>query len=59
MMSEAERRYLEDPAFHAAVTMLQRMAEEHGFTPWELKQIAFMAALMVELYARKPFMERG
>jgi hypothetical protein len=42
---DTDERYGNDPAFRAAVTMLERAAEQHGFTPGELKQIAFMAAL--------------
>jgi hypothetical protein len=46
--SDTESRYLNDPEFHAAVKMLEAAAERHGFTPGELKQIAFKAALNLE-----------
>jgi len=46
---DTDHRYLHDPAFHAAVTSLEVAATEHGFTPGELKQIAFKAALNLEM----------
>ncbi len=46
---DTDERYRNDPAFHAAVTMLEVAATEHGFTPGELKQIAFKAALNLEM----------
>lgn len=45
---DTDERYMQDPAFRAAVDMLQNMAREHGFTPGELKQIAFKAAVELE-----------
>ncbi len=45
---DTEERYVRDPEFRAAVDMLQNMAREHGFTPGELKQIAFKAAVELE-----------
>lgn len=55
MQSEAERRYQSDAEFKAAVDWLRHMAMKHGFTPYELKQIAFTAALINELYSVKSF----
>lgn len=49
---DTDHRYLTDPAFHAVVKMLERAAIEHGFTPGELKQMAFKAALNIEMRAR-------
>ncbi len=46
---DTESRYLNDAAFHAAVKMLEAAAERHGFTPGELKQVAFKAALNLEM----------
>jgi len=46
---DTDERYRNDPAFHAAVTTLEIAATEHGFTPGELKQIAFKAALNLEM----------
>jgi hypothetical protein len=46
---DTDERYRNDPTFHAAVTMLEVAATEHGFTPGELKQIAFKAALNLEM----------
>jgi hypothetical protein len=46
---DTDERYRNDPAFHTAVDWLQHMAREHGFTPGELKQIAFKAALELEM----------
>ena len=45
---DSEYRYLHDAPFRAAVTMLEKVAVEHGFAPGELKQIAFQAALNIE-----------
>lgn len=45
---DTEHRYLHDATFHAAVKMLEAAAERHGFTPGELRQIAFKAALNLE-----------
>lgn len=53
---DTESRYLHDPEFHVAVKMLEAAAERHGFTPGELKQIAFKAALNLEMRATKPLM---
>ena len=49
---DTESCYLNDPPFHAAVKVLERIAEQYGFTPGELKQIAFKAALNIELRAK-------
>lgn len=49
---DTAHRYEHDPAFHAAVEMLEAVAREHGFTPGELKQIAFKAALNIEMSIR-------
>ncbi len=46
---DSEYRMNHDPSFHAVVKFLVRAAEEHGFTPGELKQMAFQAALEVEM----------
>lgn len=51
---DTDRRYYNDPAFHAAVRLLEKLAEEHGFTPGELKQIAFKAALNLEMRSACP-----
>jgi hypothetical protein len=51
---DSEQRYRNDPAFHAGVAFLERLAKEHGFTPGELKQMAFYAALRVELTSCGP-----
>jgi pantoate kinase len=45
---DTDERYQRDPAFHAAVRTMEAIAREHGFTPGELKQIAFKAALNLE-----------
>jgi hypothetical protein len=49
MYRDTDERYHNDPAFHAAVTSLEAAATKHGFTPGELKQIAFKAALNIEM----------
>jgi len=51
---DTEDRVRNDPAFHGAVMMLAAMAREHGFTPGELKQIAFAAAVYVEERSCRP-----
>lgn len=45
---DTDHRYQTDPAFRAVVKMLEQAAIEHGFTPGELKQMAFKAALNIE-----------
>lgn len=56
---DTEERFAKDPAFHAAVTLLERLAREHGFTPGELKQIAFAAALRVEMTTSRSMLVNG
>lgn len=46
---DTDERYRNDAAFHAAVKMLEQLARTHGLTPGELKQIAFKAALNIEM----------
>lgn len=48
MYDDSERRYLNDPAFHAAVAALENYVITEDVTPGELRQIAFYAALRVE-----------
>lgn len=48
-----------DPTFHAAMMTMVKMATEHGFTPGELKQIAFAASVYVEERNAKPFYLRA
>ena len=50
---DSEQRYRHDPEFHALVDVLLHAALEHGFTPGELKQAAFLAALKAEQYAAR------
>lgn len=45
---DTDHRYRSDPAFYSAVRTLEAIAREYGFTPGELKQIAFKAALNIE-----------
>ena len=51
MFAEGTERYHHDPEFHAAVDMLRHFALKHGFSPYELKQIAHMAAVINEANA--------
>ena len=51
---DTDERMARDPAFHAAVTLLMKLALEHEFTPGELKQIAFCAALEIEMRYPRP-----
>ncbi len=53
---DTDERYRRDADFYAAVEMLQHMAAKHGFTPGELKQIAFKAALNIEMLTCRPVM---
>ena len=46
---DTDERMRSDATFRAAVHMLMNAAREHGFTPGELRQIAFRAALELEL----------
>lgn len=55
---DTEHRMIHDVSFRAAVMMLANLAREHGFTPGELKQIAFRAALEIELNDARPMMFR-
>lgn len=50
--TDTDRRMAEDPDFRACVHLVMQMADRCGLTPGELKQIAFRAALELEL--RKP-----
>ena len=54
-LDEVTHRYHNDAEFHAAVMVVERIAREHGFTPYELKQIAFAASLKVEETATRAF----
>jgi len=47
---DSEDRYQHDPLFRAAVESLRAFAEEHEYTPGELRQIASMAAYLVEMH---------
>ena len=49
LYNDTDLRMLNDPAFHAVVDYLMHVAREHGFTPGELKQMAFRAALELEM----------
>jgi hypothetical protein len=49
---DTEHRMQHDAEFRAAVMMLAASAQRYGWTPGELKQIAFRAAYEVE--ARRP-----
>jgi hypothetical protein len=51
---DTEHRYCHDPSFRAAVKTLEAIGVEHGFTPGELKQVAFMAALNIEMRRLPP-----
>jgi hypothetical protein len=46
---DTDERYRRDPAFYSAVRTMEAIAREHGFTPGELKQIAFKAAVNIEM----------
>jgi hypothetical protein len=47
--SESDYRYRNDPEFAAAVASLENIADRNGFTPYDLKQIAFKAALNIQM----------
>ncbi len=55
---DTEDRMRNDAAFHALVMHLAHVAAEHGFTPGELKQAAFAAAVYVEMRDARPMYER-
>ena len=46
---DSEDRYMHDPTFAAAVNAMRALAEEHEFTPGELRQIAAHASWLVEM----------
>lgn len=46
---DTDRRMASDPEFRHCVMMLMQFAGKFGFTPGELKQIAFRAALELEI----------
>ena len=50
--TDTDRRMATDPEFAGCVMMLMRFADQFGYTPGELKQIAFRAALELEM--RRP-----
>lgn len=56
---DAQQRYLHDPQFHAACETMVAIALQGGFTPGELRDIAFTASLLIEQrYARPFFVQR-
>lgn len=55
MLDEAGRRYGKDPEFTALVDALRAAAKRCGFTPYELKQAAYCAALLEELTSARTF----
>ncbi len=48
-MSEAEHRYHHDAEYRSCVDVMYAMALKHQFTPAELREMAFMAALKYEM----------
>ena len=52
---EAHRRMHDDAEFNAGVNFLAALAMKRGFTPYELKQMAFAAALKVEMHTKRTF----
>ncbi len=46
---DTDRRYHQDSEFRHAVQMMMALADRHGFTPGELKQMAFKAAFELEM----------
>lgn len=57
MYRDSEERYHREPVFASLVEYLFRVAVSEGFTPGELKQIAFCAALKAEQYATRVKLE--
>lgn len=54
---DTDDRMMHDVDFRAAVHYMMGMARAHGFTTGELKQIAFRAALELEM--RRPPTQTG
>ena len=52
---DSEDRYIHDPTFRAAVDAMRALAEEHEFTPGELRQIATHASWLVEMNRLKAY----
>jgi len=49
---DSHERYRNDAEFRAAVDCVLTLAVQNGYTPGELRQIAFMAALKAEEHSR-------
>ena len=49
---DTDQRMRQDADFRACVMLMMQLADQHGYTPGELKQMAFRAALELEL--RRP-----
>jgi hypothetical protein len=56
---DTERRMRDDAEFSATVQMLMAHAMRHGFTPGELRQIAFRAAFELEMRSAHRFGREG
>lgn len=52
---ETMHRYRNDVEFRAMVELLRFAALKNGFTPYELKQIAYCAALVNEMETVRDF----
>ena len=46
---DTDERYRSDPAFRMLVDFIENAGRQHGFTPGELKQAAFCAAVRIEM----------
>lgn len=53
---DAQQRYLHDAQFHAACETMVAIALQGGFTPGELRDIAFTASLLIEQRHARPFL---
>ncbi len=57
-MSDAYRdtgdRIMNDPEFRAAMMVMVKIATAHGFTPGEMRQLAFAASVYVEEHSARP-----
>lgn len=55
MFEESHRRYERDAEYRTSVDMMVSLALRHGYTPYEMKQLAYSAALLIELRGLRAF----
>lgn len=56
--SKLDDRYLNDPAFHELVKVIEAMISVHGFSPSEIREACFLAHYQYELENPKALDDR-